>query len=282
MNDPSLIGTRKLYTADHLQLIAHVSGKGTPCLLIHGLGDGGFVWDTFSEEWKRGLQIITPDLRGHGDSEWDTQVRYQIHHYAYDVVSILDQLAVKKCIIVGHSLGGSVLAKIVEIEPDRIMGAILVDSSPLTDVSVIEHLRQLLSSEYRCYSSHEEYAAHLVRTRPLISTEIAGKLARGALRQISATEYLPKFDLGVVDALFADCDDAWWWSGLRKFRFPTLIIRGSGSAVFSHQIAQRALAALPQGKLSIVSMSGHAVMTDNPAGFAAAALPFLQLFSDKN
>src|SRR5712691_5377531 len=42
-----------------------------PLLLIHGGRDHARNWDWVAQDLRRDYHIIAPDLRGHGDSQWD-------------------------------------------------------------------------------------------------------------------------------------------------------------------------------------------------------------------
>jgi pimeloyl-ACP methyl ester carboxylesterase len=45
------------------------TGKGTPLVLIHGLGCDSTVWSAQLEHLRKSRRVLAPDLRGHGKSE---------------------------------------------------------------------------------------------------------------------------------------------------------------------------------------------------------------------
>lgn len=77
-----------------------------PLLLVHGGFDHCRSWDWAAEKLCQDFRVITPDLRGHGDSDWSLGNAYSMADYVYDMAELVDQLALAPVSIVGHSLGG--------------------------------------------------------------------------------------------------------------------------------------------------------------------------------
>ena len=67
------------------------------------------------------------------------------------------------------------------------------------------------------------------------------------------------------------------WACLPRITCPTLLIRGAESDVYSPELAQRMLAALPDGRVVEVPDAGHTVPGDRPEQFADVVQRFLAL-----
>jgi pimeloyl-ACP methyl ester carboxylesterase len=65
------------------------------------------------------------------------------------------------------------------------------------------------------------------------------------------------------------------WQLLPAIAAPVTVVRGVASAVLSAQVVKQMLRVLPNARAAIVDGAGHAVMTDNPAGFAQVVRSFL-------
>jgi pimeloyl-ACP methyl ester carboxylesterase len=65
------------------------------------------------------------------------------------------------------------------------------------------------------------------------------------------------------------------WALFKTMEWPVLLVRGEGSAVLPRDVAERMVKVIPNGRFRSVRFAGHDVMSDNPAGFADAVLPFL-------
>ncbi|GAA1925110.1 alpha/beta fold hydrolase [Nocardioides hwasunensis] len=78
--------------------------------LVHGLGADGALWHTMTERLVAagGIAVTTVDLRGHGASERADD--YSVQAFADDLV---ESLPTGLDVVVGHSLGGTVLERAV-------------------------------------------------------------------------------------------------------------------------------------------------------------------------
>ena len=97
-------------------------GEGTPLVLLHGLLDCGEGWDHLARSTHR--PCVAFDLPGFGRSDLPTRPR--ISAYAEDVLTGLEQLALRRYVLVGHSLGGAVAAAVAERTPDETAGLALL------------------------------------------------------------------------------------------------------------------------------------------------------------
>lgn len=97
------------------------SGEGLPIVFVHaGIADSR-MWDDQVGPLAKGFQVITYDMRGFGLSP---QISGQYSHYK-DLISLLDELEIERCVLVGSSKGGSVSLDAVLSSPERIAGLIV-------------------------------------------------------------------------------------------------------------------------------------------------------------
>jgi len=105
-----------------------VQGKGEAVVLIHGwLSSGWMNWDItgVSALLAKDFQVITMDVRGHGQSDKPTKEEAYGLELVEDVVRLLDHLKVSKAHIVGYSMGGIITAKFMAKHPDRVLSGTL-------------------------------------------------------------------------------------------------------------------------------------------------------------
>ncbi len=100
-------------TDDHVRLYYEVRGKGEPVLLIHGLTANHRHFKKQTPELAHHFQVITLDLRGHGDSEAPEQ-GLTLPRLAQDVLGFLDYLGLDDLSLVGWSLGAQVIFEYVK------------------------------------------------------------------------------------------------------------------------------------------------------------------------
>jgi pimeloyl-ACP methyl ester carboxylesterase len=261
--------------------VQHIRGEGDgpTCLLIHGFGEGGYVWNETCRRLilETGVSIAVVDLRGHGESGWSSIKRYDLLVHVEDVLAVVSALSLSSLILIGHSLGGHVATHIAARNPGQVIGVMFVDICPKPKRDGGVHLLATLRENFRAYGSIEEYKQRLLEQRPLLSEEVARELACSSLRP-SENGYFLKFD----PALLEDSEDTEDYRRvlelenlLKMIRCPTTVLRGEGSAVVDASAALRMTFMLPEGRLLTIPSAGHSVMSDNPTLFHRALLRFI-------
>lgn len=82
-------------------------GGGVPLLLLPGTACYIEDWDAMIAALPAGTRTIALDFRGHGKSDVPAK-GYTLEDLADDAVALIGHLALERCILVGHSLGGMV------------------------------------------------------------------------------------------------------------------------------------------------------------------------------
>ena len=101
-------------------------GKGTPLVMIHGLGSKKEAWEP-QHELANLFRLILPDLRGHGETKLDQDL--SIKNFAIDIIHLLDFLHIPSAYICGLSLGGIIAQEIYRQHPERVKGLILANTT---------------------------------------------------------------------------------------------------------------------------------------------------------
>lgn len=113
-------------------LFYSVKGEGTPIIFIHPpvLTSVNFTYQL--SELSKHFQVITFDIRGHGNSEQSRiPITYSI--IVEDMKTLLNHLDVKKAFICGYSTGASIALEFLLTSGERALGGILI--SGMSEVS---------------------------------------------------------------------------------------------------------------------------------------------------
>lgn len=112
--------TRVLFSGDE---------SGVPVLFLHGNISSATWWETTMVALPDGFFGIAPDQRGYGAADPDAKIDATrgMGDLSDDAVALLDHLGIGRAVVVGSSMGGSVIWRMIADHSERIISAIQVD-----------------------------------------------------------------------------------------------------------------------------------------------------------
>lgn len=116
---------------EHRTLSYRIAGSGPAVMLVHGFGEDGRVWELQMNSLQQDYTVIVPDLPGSGDSEL---LEHTSMESLADILNmILEQEAIEKLVMIGHSMGGYVSLAFAEKYPQKLKGLGLFHSMAFAD-----------------------------------------------------------------------------------------------------------------------------------------------------
>jgi len=133
MSIPTVEGvTAKTITTNRITTRVLFSGSddGIPVLFLHGNVSSATWWEETMVALPSGYRGIAPDQRGFGDAELEKKIDATngMGDLADDAIALLDHLGIDKAHIVGNSLGGMVVWRMMADYPNRFLTTTLVDT----------------------------------------------------------------------------------------------------------------------------------------------------------
>ena len=107
-------------------------GQGNTIVLLHGFLENMSMWDYFVKKLSADYRVITIDLPGFGKSESFGRV-HLMEQMAICVNRVLKECGVKKCVMLGHSMGGYVTLAFAAKYAGKLKGFGLLHSHALED-----------------------------------------------------------------------------------------------------------------------------------------------------
>lgn len=105
-----------------------------PVLCLPGLTRNSRDFERLASVISRTRRVISPDLRGRGNSQYDPEWRnYQPGQYAADLWQLLDALSIDEVVVIGTSLGGWMAMLLNHQRRDRVSAAVMNDIGPEAD-----------------------------------------------------------------------------------------------------------------------------------------------------
>lgn len=123
-NNPRMIKT------NGIDMAVYEAGKGLPVVFCHGWPELAFSWrHQLSTLAGAGYHAIAPDQRGYGRTSSPPRVEdYDMQYLTDDLCGLLDSYGYDKSVFVGHDWGGSVVWGMAMAHPDRVAGAVGVNT----------------------------------------------------------------------------------------------------------------------------------------------------------
>lgn len=259
--------------------------RGT-LLLLHGGGQTRHSWDRSAADLQRnGWTAVAVDLRGHGESDWDTDGDYSIETIGADTVTTCRALScasdpAMRPVLVGASMGGMAALLATRQDPECCRALVLVDIALRVEPEGRERVRAFMAQKPEGFESLEEaaraVAAYTKRPRPANLDTLARNL-----RRTDEGRWRWHWDPRLLDQGH-DSEDPMHPTRVRlreaaaALRVPVLLVRGLHSDVLSEEGLEEARRLLPQAQVARVSEAGHMIAGDDNATFLHAIRDFLE------
>jgi len=226
------------------------AGRGTPVILIHGLGGSADWWRRNVDALAAEHLVVAVDLVGFGRNRFFVR-RSSLPLGFSEIASLLGRWIEtsfsEPVHVVGNSMGGHVAIHLAAARPDLVRSLTLANSTGIPfEIAPGQHL------------------ANIIVPRGALSFTTI--LARDALRS-------GPMSIAVAFARLLH-DDA--RPLIKTIRMPTLLMWGDRDPLVPLNYARQLSEMIPNSKLVVIPNAGHIPMWENPAAFNSALLEFLR------
>lgn len=253
-------------------------------LLVHGLGGWAENWSyTLPALASVGLRAIACDLPGFGRSAPTPRgARYfdpSDPYYARFVRELLDALGLERVDLVGHSLGGAVVAVTAMCFPERVRRLALAAPGGF-GVELNAWLRLVTLPVFALLARLEPtfFVKGIVRANfadPTRAPEWLVPQAERHARAGGAVEFVRVMSqLATIRGQRRALRLA-WDGRAAELAAPTLIVWGRQDAILPASDAERARARLRHAEVAIIEGAGHLLQLERPEEFNRAVIDFL-------
>lgn len=125
---PADLAVGSVRAPDGVEIRYEVAGAGEPALvLVHGWSCDRTYWRPQVDHFAGSRRVVALDLGGHGESGLGRK-DWTMGAFGADVRAAVEALDLRSVVLVGHSIGGAVVAEAARLMPDRVAAVILVDT----------------------------------------------------------------------------------------------------------------------------------------------------------
>jgi 3-oxoadipate enol-lactonase len=105
-------------------------GSLYPIILIHPIGGNIDIWEhEIQFILKKGFRVIAYEIRGHNRSSMGGKRDFTLYDLSEDLHMLVEELKIKKCTLVGHSIGGAIASLYAKQHLRNVDAIIFINSS---------------------------------------------------------------------------------------------------------------------------------------------------------
>lgn len=252
-----------------IELSWEEAGSGLPLMLLHPFPVNQSVWAGQRRALAGHARVITPDLRGFGDSTFNG-TETTMEQFADDVHALMTELKINRVVLGGLSMGGYVALAFYRKYPWRVRGLILASTKPQADSDEDRQARQELAALAKERGSGAVGTPLLPKLFGEYTFRVNPHLPLHIWRKIKATP--PETIVAASLAMAARQDSL---DLLSKVHCPTLVLVGVQDSLAPPPVAEYMARQIPNATLTVIPNSGHMSNLEQPEAFNNAVRDFL-------
>ena len=251
-------------------LIAEVTGRGRPVILIHGWAVDRRMWAQQIPALKRRFKVITFDRRGFGQSTCPAGLDQELD----DLDAILEHFKLDQAAFVGMSQGGRIAMRYAATRPNRVTALVLqgipLDGlvPPTHDPSIIPTAR--LGALMR--SGNRGEAIQLLSDHALMDKDTRSATAKAAL-QAMLRDYRGE-DLQMAPPAEQSLDEV--CQQLAQITAPTIVVTGSRETIWLRRVADFTARHIRGARRRVIRGGRHFVNMTHASDYNRCVVDFLE------
>jgi 3-oxoadipate enol-lactonase len=241
----------------------HDIGRGDPFVLVHGFTGSKLDFHDQMGWFANEHRVLAYDQRGHGESSnVGAEDAYALDTLAEDLAGFLNGVQVKRCHLLGHSMGGFVALRFALRYPERLTSLLLMDTAaePLSILPAA--LREQLAKDVRANGCASRL--DMMRQMPMSDAAARGRDYLGSEEhwrriELKLNQMDPEGWVGLSNEL---ANQPPLLDKLHAIECPTTIIVGEHDTPFIEPSARMA-AAIPGARLETIPLAAHCPQYEN-------------------
>lgn len=242
------------------------AGSGPTVLLLHGTGSATHSWRDLMPALSAHFHVLAVDLPGHGFSTRLPGSTVTLPAMANALAALLRQMRIQPAIIVGHSAGAAIGARLCldgAVQPKLLVGinAALLPWRGWPSVLFAPAARFLAGSEWsaRLFASRARDPAAFGRLMATTGSSIDARGLQLYQRLVTHTGHV-----GGVLQMLAGWDLHPLQRDLPRLAVPLLLIAGENDRTLPPSEAERVRAMVPGARLIRLAGAGHLAHEEQP------------------
>jgi pimeloyl-ACP methyl ester carboxylesterase len=261
---------------DDIQIAYDDVGAGPSVVLLHGYPFNRTLWKDQVEALKDAYRVITPDLRGFGDSD-ASDGSATMSRMANDVAGLLAALEISAATIGGLSMGGYVVLAFYKQFASRVNGLLLADTRPQSDTEENKQVRARQAEQVMAEGMAGIADAMLPK---LLTSETVSRRPE-VVKRVRDMMIKTK-PAGAAAALLGMAAREDQTSLLSQIAVPTLILVGQEDPITPVADSEKMHNDIKGSRLAVIENAAHVSNLEQPEVFNTELRTFLSEIRDRD
>jgi pimeloyl-ACP methyl ester carboxylesterase len=260
---------------DGVGLEVVVRGTGPTLVLVHGFGGVKEDFADHLDALSTRFRVVLFDHRGHGESDApEDPAGYTLDRLATDTLAVIEAVGAERVSLLGHSMGGMVVRRVVLGAPERVHALVLMDTSPGPVPGIDGEILEL-GAEIATNDGMAELKRVMDAFQPLDTPAYQRVLAeRPDYKEFNDRKWESLSAVMWATLARAIRDQPDQLADLAALSVPTLVMVGEQDEPFLVP-SRRTAATIPGAQLVVIPDAGHSPQFENPAAWRETLVRFL-------
>jgi len=246
------------------------SKENAPLILLHGFMGSSKDWAKVMDALSADYFCVAVDLPGHGKTPpLDDAQHYTLEGAGKMVIETLDQLQIKKCVLLGYSMGGRTALGLALSHPQYFSKVILESATPgipdaadraarrAADEKLAEKLKTVPLEKFLA-DWYEMPLFATLREQPQVLKEVVKRRSDNSSEELARS--LRNMGTGSQDS---------YWDRLPELQTELLILTGERDEKFKG-IAEKMIGRSPKVSHQNITGAGHNIHLEAPGEYVRA------------
>lgn len=257
-------------------------GKGPTIIILHGLYGSSDNWYSIAKSLSNDFEIIIPDMRNHGKSPHSPYMNYEVMQN--DIYELMNELNLKKAIILGHSMGGKTAMFFAKYHPERISHLLIADISPFPYIAdeevntnfkihkkIIHTVQNIHPDNFKTRNDIYREMIKSLKVREMVNFLLKN------LKRDESNKFVWRLNIDAIDRsiipLLGGLDPENIDEQITGF--PVLFIKGSMSSYIKNADIEQIKQVFPAAEFVTIHKAGHWLHSEQPEKLTETIMNFI-------
>jgi pimeloyl-ACP methyl ester carboxylesterase len=244
--------------SDDAEIVYEIQGSGPAVVLLHPFPCHHEFWNPIAPALNSRYRLITPDLRGHGDSDIGEGPALMSKH-AHDIARVMDAAGVGKAAFIVCSIGGYIWFEFWRRFRERVTALALCSSRPQADTAEARANRLKAAADVLDHGTGPFIESMIPKLMGRTTVATRPDLVDGARRMMRK---MSPQDISLIQRGMAERPDS--VADLQTINVPTLIVMGEEDVLSTIADGDLMRQTIAGSQLKVIPKAGHYAPWEQP------------------